>query len=192
MDRSWLVAIIGPPAVGKMTVGQALRDRTGFALYHNHMVIDLLTPFFEFGSEPFERLAIDYRRQFFEEAAGAGLGVIATWGWRFDVAEDQHSIEHLIEPFVDAGGRVSFVELAAPLELRLQRNRTENRRAHKRTDWATDELLTTSHETYEHNTTPSHPFPWPDQHLQIDNSDMAAADAAVLIQDHFNLPGSEV
>jgi hypothetical protein len=59
MDTSWLVVIIGPPTVVKMTVGQALRDRTGFALHHNHMMIDLLTPFFEFGSEPFERLVTD-------------------------------------------------------------------------------------------------------------------------------------
>ena len=188
MNTPWLVAIFGPPAVGKMTVGQALRDRTGFGLYHNHMVIDLLTPFFEFGSEPFERLATDYRRQFFEEAANDRLGIIATWGWRFDQPEDQRAVEHLIEPFVDTGGRVSFVELAAPLELRLRRNRTENRRANKRTEWATDEALTTSHETYQHNTNDEWLFPWPERHLKIENADIEPAAAAALIQEHFGLP----
>jgi hypothetical protein len=89
---------------------------------------------------------------------------------------------------VDAGGCVSFVELTAPLELRLQRNRKENRHACKRTDWATEELLTTSHETYQHNTTPRRPFPWPDLHLKIENSDVTAAEDAVLIQNHFELP----
>ena len=45
MEKPWLVAIVGPIAVGKMTVGQSLRELTGFELFHNHMVIDLLTPF---------------------------------------------------------------------------------------------------------------------------------------------------
>jgi shikimate kinase len=188
MDRPWLVAIVGPPAVGKMTVGQQLAARTGFGLYHNHMVIDLLTPFFEFGSASFERLATEYRRRFFEEAAHEPLGIVATWGWRFDHPDDQRSVEHLIEPFLEVGGEVSFVELAAPLEVRLERNRTENRLAHKRTDWATDEVLTSSHEEWMHNSSEAFPFPWPEQHLRIDNDGVSAEDAAGRIQRHFGLP----
>ena len=36
-----LVVIFGPPAVGKMTVGQELARRTGLRLLHNHMTIKL-------------------------------------------------------------------------------------------------------------------------------------------------------
>ena len=107
MDSPWLVAIVGPPAVGKMTVGQQLAARTGFALYHNHLVIDHLTPFFEFGSPPFERLVTEYRRRFFEEAAGANRGIVATWGWWFEDPREQPAVEHVIEPFLD---RFRFVE----------------------------------------------------------------------------------
>lgn len=35
-----LVFIIGSGAVGKMTVGQALMQKTGFRLFHNHMMIE--------------------------------------------------------------------------------------------------------------------------------------------------------
>lgn len=190
MESAWLVVITGPPAVGKMTVGQALRDRTGFGLYHNHMVIDLLTPFFAFDSDPFARLSTDYRRQFFQEAANDGLRIITTWGWSFDNPEDERWVELTVAPFLDVGGRVSFVELAAPLEVRLQRNRTANRRTNKRTDWATDELLTTSDEVYVQNTTEDYPFPWPDRHLRIENAEISPADTASIIQAHFRLPNA--
>ncbi|MEO6875756.1 MAG: shikimate kinase, partial [Opitutaceae bacterium] len=36
-----LVFIVGAPAVGKMTVGDALAKRTGLRLFHNHLTIDL-------------------------------------------------------------------------------------------------------------------------------------------------------
>ena len=38
--------IIGPPAVGKMTVGTVIAQRTGLRLFHNHQTIDLVLPFF--------------------------------------------------------------------------------------------------------------------------------------------------
>jgi shikimate kinase len=51
-----LVLLIGPPAVGKMTVGQELAKRTGLKLFHNHMSLELVNQFFDFGTEAFERL----------------------------------------------------------------------------------------------------------------------------------------
>lgn len=41
-----LVFIVGPPAVGKMTVGHELARRTGLKLFHNHHTIDLALRFF--------------------------------------------------------------------------------------------------------------------------------------------------
>jgi hypothetical protein len=49
---STLVFIVGPGAVGKMTVGAALAARTGLKLFHNHQTIDLVLPYFAFGSPP--------------------------------------------------------------------------------------------------------------------------------------------
>lgn len=39
------VLIFGPQAVGKMTVGHELEKRTDLKLFHNHMTIELVTPF---------------------------------------------------------------------------------------------------------------------------------------------------
>jgi hypothetical protein len=58
-----LVFLIGPPAVGKMAVGLELASRTGLRLLHNHMTIDLVSPFFGFGTEPFEALVSSFRHQ---------------------------------------------------------------------------------------------------------------------------------
>jgi shikimate kinase len=41
------VLIFGPPAVGKMTVGHEVAQRTGFKLFHNHLSIEPLLGIFE-------------------------------------------------------------------------------------------------------------------------------------------------
>jgi shikimate kinase len=185
VGRPTLDAIIGPPAVGKMTVGQELARLTGFPLYHNHMVIDLLTPFFEFGSESFRRLVDLYREQFFDEVVRQCLSVITTWGWDFDLPEDHEIMSRYIAPFLAADGDVWFVELAAPLATRLERNHTENRRAHKRMDWATDDVLRDLDRQHRMNT--SGDFPYPDRHLLLDTAPLEPAAAAEAICERFGL-----
>ena len=51
-----LVIICGPPASGKMTLGMELEKATGLKLLHNHISIELVRKFFEFGTPEFERL----------------------------------------------------------------------------------------------------------------------------------------
>jgi hypothetical protein len=40
-----LLFVVGPPAVGKMSVGQAIAERTGLRLFHNHISIELAPSF---------------------------------------------------------------------------------------------------------------------------------------------------
>ena len=40
------ILIVGPQAVGKMTVGQELTKITDLKLLHNHMTIEILTKIF--------------------------------------------------------------------------------------------------------------------------------------------------
>jgi shikimate kinase len=182
----WLVVLIGPAAVGKMTVGQELSRLTGFPLYHNHLVIDLVTPFFAFGSESFERLMSAYRQQFFDEAGAQRMSVIATWGWKFDMPEDRVTMDGYTAPFRAVGGEVCFVELEAPLAVRLERNRTENRRAHKRTDWATDEALVALMTAHRFNSDGD--FPYPDRHLKLDTTNLEPGATARAIVERFGIP----
>ena len=45
-----LLLIIGPPAVGKMTVGREIARRSSFRLFHNHHTIEPLVEVFDHGT----------------------------------------------------------------------------------------------------------------------------------------------
>lgn len=55
---------MGPPAVGKMTVGQELSKLTGLTLFHNHMSLELGIQIFDFGTKELERIDKKYDLQF--------------------------------------------------------------------------------------------------------------------------------
>lgn len=76
-----LVIIFGPQASGKMTIGHALEKSTELKLFHNHMTIELLAPYFGFSSEMW-RLATKFRQEIFEAAADSGLYgmILPTYG----------------------------------------------------------------------------------------------------------------
>lgn len=77
-----LVVIFGPQAVGKMTVGQELEKITGLKLFHNHMTIDLVSQFFNYGTDTGKRLVRLFRQEIFEEVAKSDLeGIIFTYLW---------------------------------------------------------------------------------------------------------------
>jgi AAA domain len=127
-----LVFIVGPPAVGKMTVGAELARRTGLLLFHNHQTIELVLRFFPFGTPPFGRLVDEFRRRILEEVAASELpGLIFTFVWAFDDPREAATVEAYASIFRTRGGRVLFVELEASLAERLRRNETEFRLSEK-------------------------------------------------------------
>lgn len=56
------VLIFGPQAVGKMTVGHELEKITDLKLFHNHMTIELVDPFFKYGTKEGNRLVSLFRQ----------------------------------------------------------------------------------------------------------------------------------
>ena len=78
------LVLFGPPAVGKMTVGDEITKLTGIPVFHNHLSIDPILRFFPFGSPPFARLVNSFRRNLMEEVANSDLpGLIFTFVWGF-------------------------------------------------------------------------------------------------------------
>ena len=69
------VLIIGPKAVGKMTVGQELEKITGLKLLHNHMTLDLVSKFFDFDNhrKKLSEISDLFRFTLFEEVAKSDL-----------------------------------------------------------------------------------------------------------------------
>lgn len=115
-----------------MTVGAAIARRTGFRLLHNHQTIDLVLPYFEFGTAPFRRLVGEFRRRIVEEVAASDLaGLIFTYVRAFDEASDTATIEGLAQTFRERSGAVLFLELQATQEERLRRNEHADRLAAK-------------------------------------------------------------
>ena len=188
-DPPMLVMLVGPPAVGKMTVGHELAKRTGLRLLHNHLTIDLVLRFFEFGSAPYSRLVGEFRRGIIEEVAASDLpGLIVTFVWAFDDADDEAIVEGWAHAFRARGGRVVYVELEATQEERLRRSRTEFRLAEKPhmrdLDVARARLLDAD-EQYRLNTGGSRDSrtDW----LRIDTTAMTATETAERIVNHFDL-----
>lgn len=127
-----LVIIFGPQAVGKMSVGQELEKLTGLKLFHNHMTIELVSHFFDYGSPSGKRLVGLFREEIFKEVAKSDLpGLIFTYVWAFDLPSDREYVEHISRIFESQGGEVYYVELEADLEERLIRNRDPHRLLHK-------------------------------------------------------------
>src|SRR3954464_15058347 len=106
------VVIFGPSAVGKMSVGYELAKLTGLKLFHNHMTIDLVLTFFEFGDDRFNRLVSEFRRRVFEEVAASDLaGLIFTFVWALELESERKFIDDSCEIFRAKGAEIYFVEL---------------------------------------------------------------------------------
>jgi hypothetical protein len=183
-----LLVIFGPPSVGKMTVGRAVTRRSDFRMLHNHAVLEPLLEVFDYGTPPFVRLLGDFRRRIIAEAAGSGTDLLLTFAWPLELEAEAREVVDYIDPYVEAGASIAFVELYADLETRLVRNRTEHRLAEKRSkrdvDWSDGNVREL--ERYVLNTRPDRvgePLPGErllqeHRHLRIDNTDLAADEAA--------------
>ena len=181
-----LVFLIGDSAVGKMTVGQELMKITDLRLFHNHMTIE---PVMEIFGKHHRQTVNRLREVIFEEfAASDSHGMIFTYMWAFDVPQDWEYIEHVKSIFAPYGTEFYYVELIAPQEIRLQRNRTENRLKHKasKRNVAFSEMLLLRDDANHRCVSNEGEIPF-DNYLRIDNSALSAEDTARLIRDHFDL-----
>ena len=190
-----LVIIFGPAAVGKMTVGHALCELTGFKLFHNHATIEPVLGIFPFGSEPFGRLVSEFRRRVIEEAAGSDLpGLVFTFVWGLNDPADSDTIASYIRIVEQAGGRARLVELYAEQDERLARNGTEFRltqKASKRDLESSRTLLLAMDTDHTLNTggprTVAEDLIEQHDHLRIDNTDLTPEQAAEQIIQAFAL-----
>ncbi|SLJ90308.1 MULTISPECIES: AAA family ATPase [unclassified Paenibacillus] len=183
------IIIFGPQAVGKMTVGQELEKITDLKLFHNHMTIELVSPYFSYGTPQGKRLVNLFRQEIFEEVAKSELpGLIFTFVWAFDMKEDWEYIRKVSALFESRGAEVCYVELEADPTERLERNRSPHRLLHKATkrnvEWSEKDLLS----SMEKNRLNSEPGEITyEQYIRINNTDKSPKDVAHLIQERFKL-----
>jgi hypothetical protein len=183
------VIIFGPPAVGKMSVGHELAKLTGLKLFHNHMTIELVLSFFEFGQPAFLRLVSEFRRRVFEEVAASDLpGLIFTFVWALDLESDRSFIEQSCDIFREQDAEIYFVELQAELPERLRRNESEFRLSQKRSKLDVEnsrKRLLEDEKKYKLNSDGD--FFHQENYLKLENTDLSARDAALRIVEAFGL-----
>lgn len=185
-----LVFVVGPGAVGKMTVGAELAARTGLKLFHNHQTIDLLLHYFPFGSPPFGRLVFEFRRRIIEEVAASDLpGLIFTYVWAFDQQWDEREIESYASIFRSQGGSVHYVELQAPQSVRLERNETVFRLAQKpfKRDIAESRRQLLELDA-KYQLDSGDRFAGRADYVRIDNTSLSAQDVAEMVISRFGIP----
>ncbi|MCP3029306.1 AAA family ATPase [Halobacillus sp. A5] len=184
-----LVLLFGPQAVGKMTVGHELEKITELKLFHNHMTIDLVYPFFEFGHPSFIRLVNLYRNELFKEVAKSDLqGMIFTYVWAFDQKSDWDFVMNTCRIFEEQGGEICFVELEAGLEERLIRNTSSHRLEHKPLKRDIEQSEYNLKETFkQHRLNSREGEIKAERYVRINNTNMSAAETAHVIKEKFDL-----
>jgi hypothetical protein len=126
-----LLILLGPPAVGKATVGRMIAEKTSFKLFHNHMIMDGIIELFGVGTPSEDRLSKLVRAEVIKEAAEAGLDLIFTYAWNFGSDKGLNNIRAFKEIYESKGGEVIFIELNAPLDIRQERAETPERKKTK-------------------------------------------------------------
>ena len=180
--------LFGPQAVGKMTVGYELTKITDLKLFHNHMTIELIHPFFEFTSETW-RLTNLFRKEIFESFAKSNqYGLIFTYVWGLDLQEDWEYVEKTCEIFESQEAQIYFVELEAALETRIERNTTPFRldqKPTKRNIERSEQNLRTT--TINHRLNSYEGEITRRNYMRINNSQLSPERVAELIKEKFDL-----
>jgi len=174
-----VVFLHGPPAAGKLTTARALERLVGFPAFHNHLVVDLLTGFFPFGTDAFVRLRERIWLDVLAAAAAAGRSLSFTYAPDTTVPP---GFPARVEEAVGAhGGRVHFVRLLVSTPEQERRLVLPDRREwHKLDDvgWL--------------RRTPPEPVPEsPPVDLEIDTDRSDPAASAARIVEHFGLRSQE-
>lgn len=172
-----LIFLYGPAAAGKLTVGRALQQLTGFRLFHNHLVVDTLLSVFQFGTPSFVRLREQTWLSVFEAAAKDDISLIFTFAPESTV--NPGFIEAAIATVQGARGEICFVELTCPIDVIEQRMENPSRAQF---------LKLRSVETFrELRKKGASCFPQLPADLSIDTSTMQPEESARRICEHFQL-----
>ena len=184
-----LVVIFGPHAVGKMTVGQELAKITDLKLFHNHMTIDIVSDLFANIPNERGRLINLFRHEVFDAFSKSDeYGMIFTYMWAFDSQADWDYIYNLESMFKSRGSEVYYVELEADYDLRIERNKTENRlfnKPTKRNIEESDERFRKLEDKYRLNSLEGEINK--ENYIKINNTNIEPNVVAVMIKDTFNL-----
>lgn len=125
METQLHLCLLGPPAVGKLTVGRLLSEWNGFPLYDNARSIDTAMLLFAYGTEDFREFRDELRFSFYSRAASSNIaGLISTCC----LARNSWPYLHRVEAILTANGwNTSYFLLTADEATILSRGRSPDR-----------------------------------------------------------------
>ncbi len=184
------ILIIGPQAVGKMTVGQELSKLIGYKLLYNHMTIELVRQIFDYDKEIYQKMNQQMRYEIFKEFSKSNeKGIIFTYCFDFGekfFKEEKQETEKWSALFEET----YVIELEASLETRLKRNKTENRLKHKESkrnlEWSENEIIK-SLEKHKLNSEEGQGEKIFKNYIKINNEKLSAEEVAKIIKRKFGL-----
>lgn len=124
------ILLYGPPAVGKLTIANLLSKRTGITLFHNHMILNVISELFGYEHPARKVLEYEFRLRIIEEAAKASKDLIVTTGGVGPEYFDR--FREFIETVEKHGGEICIIRLTAPKEIILERVAHESRKQQKK------------------------------------------------------------
>ena len=140
-----LIVIIGPQAVGKMTVAEALKEKIGYSLMTNHDSIEIALKIFSNNDKAKWKLKSKIREDVFNICLENNISIIFTFVVDFNTNEDILYLNELKNKFEKTGGHFYLIELEAELQTRLDRNKTPHRLeckpSKKNIEWSDKELI---------------------------------------------------
>ena len=140
-----LIVIIGPQAVGKMTIGEKLKEKIGYTLMTNHDSIEIAIKIFSSNKDAKLKLKSKIREDVFNICLENNISIIFTFVVDFNTNDDILYLNELKNKFEKTGGHFYLIELEADLQTRLERNKTPHRlecKPSKRNmEWSDKELI---------------------------------------------------
>lgn len=183
------IQIIGPQAVGKMTVGQELSKITGYKLLYNHMTIEMVRKIFDYDKKSFRKINSVIRYEIFKEFSKSDeKGIIFTGCFDFenDFKEEKAETDKWMSLFEET----YTIELETTLEERLRRNKTANRLEHKSSKrdlkWSEEDLLK-SIKKHRLNSIPGEGEKIFKNFIKINNTNLSPEEVAKIIKQKFDL-----
>ena len=113
-----LVALYGPPAVGKQTIAEELAKQTDFKLFYGHLTWNAVNPIFPWGTDSFHIVLPEIRRVMMTQAAKADIDLVFSFVYS---PSRNHISKSYFECIESNGGEVCLVHLKASTETREQR-----------------------------------------------------------------------
>ncbi|MBS3148943.1 AAA family ATPase [Candidatus Woesearchaeota archaeon] len=172
-----LLVLYGPPGVGKHTVAKKLATITGYKLFHNHYVVDLLLSIFTWGSKPYLKLGRQIWELVLTEAVKNKVNFILTYVYS---PEDNPFIKKMIRVVKKHNGTIHFIKLECAQQELHKRVRTPQRRKFKKLrDVAQLTKIIRKYKLHSRM-----PF---EEHLTIDTTDLSAQKTAQLIKKQYRI-----